>query len=93
MIYPTPCEHANKYTTEVIPCHTLSPLNIKGNYIFLQDLPPKLYDGAENPVGLLSLFCPNANTPVEALVLAEKQITKDFRPYPFNFFLFVITFS
>jgi len=59
----------------------------------LQDLPPKLYDGAENPVGLLSLFCPNANTPVEALVLAEKQITKDFRPYPFNFFLFVITFS
>lgn len=72
MIYPTSCEHANKYTTEMIPCHTLSPLNIKGNYILLQDLPPKLYD--ENPVGLLSLFCPNANTPVEALVLAEKQI-------------------
>jgi hypothetical protein len=48
----------------------------------LQDLPPKLYDGAENPVGLLSLFCPNANTPVEALVLAEKQITKRFQAIP-----------
>jgi hypothetical protein len=48
-------------------------LSKKLQYILLQDLPPKLYDGAENPVGLLSLFCPNANTPAACKIKVMAQ--------------------
>jgi len=86
MIYLTSCEHANKYTTEMIPCHTLSPLNIKGNHPFTR-LTSKViwWKSCWLTVFVLSK-CKHTS---RSTCTGWKTDNKDFRPYPFNFFLFV----